>query len=81
MSATLKFVKPEHEDILREYLDQYGVILLFGEESQQKAMDHGYEDDDELVDYEFGGSPDMSVEKVSHESHHALNFMSENPKE
>lgn len=81
MSTTLKFVKPEHEDILREYLDQDGVILLFSEEAQQKAMDHGYENDDELVDYDFGGNPDMVIEKVSYESHHALNFMSENPKE
>tara|TARA_B100002049_G_scaffold45730_1_gene31928 strand:+ start:20544 stop:20789 length:246 start_codon:yes stop_codon:yes gene_type:complete len=79
MSATLKFVKPEHEDILREYLDNEGVVLVFGKEAQQDAIKHGYEDNEELDGYDFGGEADIFVEKASNKSHNAFNFMAENP--
>ena len=64
MAAYVKFVKKEHEEILREYLDNEGVVLIFPE-----AQKYAKEMHDELIDYSFGGEADTFVDKVWDEEH------------
>ena len=63
MSTTLRFVKPEHASILREYLADGAVALFFDEEIEQ-AKSLGYNDEDQLEDYDFGGDPDSLIEHM-----------------
>ncbi|MCF2903090.1 hypothetical protein L1267_22225 [Pseudoalteromonas sp. OFAV1] len=74
MSTTLRFVKPEHASILREYLADGAVALFFDEEIEQ-AKSLGYNDEDQLEDYDFGGDPDSLIEKVSSPHHHIFECM------
>lgn len=70
MSTIVRFVKPEHEEILRDYLSDDGVSLIFGQEAQKHFADHDIEDGDEVEDYDFGGDADILVERVSTKEHH-----------
>ena len=70
MSATIKYVKPEHVEILQEYLSDEGVALIFPE-AQKKAKRLGMQDGDQ-VNYDFGGEADTVVEKVSNTHHYLL---------
>ncbi|HDV5593716.1 TPA: hypothetical protein RI785_002434 [Vibrio cholerae] len=68
MSTTIKFVKPEHEEILREYLDKNNVALVFGKELQEKLESKDIEDGEE-VDYDPSMSSDVIVEVVTTTKH------------
>ncbi|EGR3229389.1 hypothetical protein ACXHQ0_16455 [Vibrio antiquarius] len=68
MSTTVKFVKPEHEEILREYLDKSNVALVFGKELQEKLESKDIEDGEE-VDYDPSMSSDVIVEVVTTTEH------------
>lgn len=74
--ATVRFVEPEHVDILRDYLgcnDGGAVVLVYPD--AQTAVENAGLTDGESVDYSFGGGdPDLMVEVVSSESHY---FVSE----
>ena len=71
MAAYVKFVKPEHVEILNEYLVEEGVALIFPE-AQAKAEARGLTDG-QLIDYDFGGEADLFVEKVRADDHYFLN--------
>lgn len=67
---SITFVDPDHADILRKYLNKRGVVLIFPE-AQAAAQACGLNDgDDTPEDYDFGGDPDVSVEKVSSPQHY-----------
>lgn len=68
MAAYVKFVKKEHVKILREYLDNEGVALIFPE-AQKYAKEMGLENN-ELTDYDFGGESDIFVDTVWNEEHY-----------
>ena len=70
MAAEIKFVKPEHVEILNEYLSAQGVALIFPE-VQKAAKEKGLKDGDD-VDYDFGGEADVWVEKVHSTQHYIL---------
>ena len=70
MAATIKFVKPQHVQILHEYLSDEGVALIFPE-AQRKAKHVNLNDGDQ-VDYDFGGEADVFVEKVLSNDHYLL---------
>lgn len=76
---TIKFVKEEHVDILLEYLDAPGVVLLFPS-ARGEATRLGIEDGDCTPDdYDFGGEADVWVELVTRPNHYLLTHMG--PKE
>lgn len=67
---SIVFVDPEHASILRQYLDQPAVILIFPE-AQAQAQACGLSDGDNPPDdYNFGGDPDVIIEKVSSPGHY-----------
>ncbi|WP_347363873.1 hypothetical protein [Vibrio vulnificus] len=68
MSTTIKFVKPEHEEILRKYLDKSNVALVFGKELQEKLESKDIEDGEE-VDYDPSMNSDVIVEVVTTTEH------------
>lgn len=70
MSTTIRFVKPEHEEILRDYLADSGVSLIFGSDTQAHFEENDITDGDEINDYDFGGEADIYVERVSTPEHH-----------
>lgn len=76
MSATARYVKPEHADILRDYLSDEGVALIMPE-AQEEAKSAGIEDNDYLDDYDFGGEADRMVEVVSDSDHMVFAFKNE----
>lgn len=55
MSTTIRFVKPEHEEILRDYLADSGVSLIFGSDTQAHFEENDITDGDEIDDYDFVG--------------------------
>lgn len=67
---SIVFVDPEHAAILRQYLDKPAVILVFPE-AQAQAQACGLNDGDDTPDsYNFGGDPDVIIEKVSSPAHY-----------
>lgn len=74
--STVRFVSPEHVDILRDYLgaDSAGAVVLIYPEMQEKVTSLGIEDGDD-VDYNFGGQSDLMVDTVSCLSHHFISEM------
>ncbi len=81
MSATLKFVRPEDQAILREYLEDEGTVLIMNEALKTRAIELGYRDGDQLDGYDFGGEADRAVEMASSEQHLAFEFMRNDPAE
>ncbi|KZX78308.1 hypothetical protein A3715_19350 [Oleiphilus sp. HI0009] len=67
MGAKIRFVAPEHEEIIKEYLQDDGVILVMTN-TTEKAVDAGVEDGDE-IDYEFGGEANYLVDVVCYKDH------------
>lgn len=65
----VRFVKPEHVDILREYLDDNCVVLIYPDQ-QEKAISLGIEDEEHLDGYDFGGDSDIIVDRVADDNHH-----------
>lgn len=72
--AKVIYVKPEHRDVLREYLGagDGGVVLLMNDEVVKKAEASGIDDGDSLHGYDFGGDADLWVEVVSSADHYAF---------
>lgn len=71
----IKFVKEEHVDILLEYLDAPGVVLLFPS-ARGEAARLGIEDGDCTPDdYDFGGEADVWVDLVIDPNHYLLTHM------
>jgi len=71
----IKFVKEEHVDILLEYLDAPGVVLLFPS-AREEAARLGIEDGDYTPeDYDFGGEADVWVDLVTRPNHYLLTHM------
>lgn len=68
--STVRFVEPEHVEVLREYLgsDDGGALVLVYPEAQAEAVKSGLSDGD-FVDYAFGGESDLMVDIVSTENH------------
>lgn len=67
MAAKVKYVKEEHAEILKEYLDSDGVALVFPEcreQAQQRGLEHN-----QTVDYDYGGEADVFVDKVTSTDH------------
>jgi hypothetical protein len=72
MSAIIRLVPAHDYEILEKYLED-GVILiptdvaktLFGKDAQKL-------DDVELLDYNFGGEPDVYADTVCSASHYAV---------
>jgi hypothetical protein len=67
MSTRTKFVHPDHVAILEQYLSGEAVALIYPA-VQNAAKERGV-DDEMLVDYDFGGDPDLLVDVVSDPSH------------
>lgn len=74
--STIRFVSPEHVDILRNYLgaDSAGAVVLIYPEIQKKVTSLGIEDGDD-VDYDFGGQGDLMVDIVSSPTHYFIGEM------
>ena len=70
MAARIKFVKKADAEILRSYLDEAGIALVFPG-TQTKAKKAGLKPGD-MVDYDFGGEADVFVEIVSDPNHYIL---------
>lgn len=66
--ATVRFVSKAHADILRDYLgsDEGGAVVLVLPQAQKKVSALGIDDGD-VVSYNFGAEPDLSVEMVSND--------------
>jgi len=71
MSAVVRFVKPEHVEVLQEYLCHEGVILIFPP-AQNKAIRNGWKDRDFASGYDFGGEGDTWVDKLYDANHFFL---------
>lgn len=74
MAAIIKFVKPEHVEILNDYLsssDSPAGIALVYPDQQAQATKLGLEDG-EQTDYDFGGDADVWLDKVNHDDHYLL---------
>ncbi len=72
MSTVVKFVEPEHEAILRQYLDGKNVTLVFGKELQD-ALDAKDLGDGEEIDYEASTLySDVIVEMAESKDHPAM---------
>lgn len=80
--STVRFVSPEHVDILRDYLgaDSAGAVVLIYPEAQEKVTSLGIEDGDD-VDYDFGGESDLMVDVVSAPTHYFIGEMDPNANE
>lgn len=76
--ATVRFVKPEHVDILRDYLgsDDGGAVVLVYPEMQPTVEALNAEDGDES-DYDFGGESDLMVDVVSSEQSYFISHLRE----
>lgn len=68
MGAYVKFVKPEHVEIIEEYLDEEGVVLVMPE-MHELAEDRGFEDGQLEMSYDFGGEADRWVDIVRNKHH------------
>jgi hypothetical protein len=77
---SVRFVQPEHVDILREYLSDSATILIYPQ-AQQKATEMGVEDGDPIDGYDFGGDSDMIVDKVASERHLFFSTLDEKTKQ
>lgn len=80
MAATVKFVKPEHEEILRQYIptgDDEGVVLVFGKENQESLKEKEIEDQ-EFVPYDFGGNADCWIDTITNKQHTFFTFVKDN---
>ncbi len=81
MSTTDLFVKPEHAEILAQYIprenESSGITLIYDEEVQSQLTEAGIEDGDN-VDYDFGGDPDVYVDTVNRTDHTFLNAVMNN---
>ena len=77
MAAYVKFVKPEHADIIREYLSEEGTILVMPE--MQKTLINMGIDCSSVerypTDYDFGGESDKMVDIVSNDDHYFINYL------
>ena len=68
MAAIIKYVKPEHVEVLDEYLNHGGVALIYPD-VQPNAQRAGLTNN-KSVKYEFGGQADILVEKVESQYHY-----------
>jgi hypothetical protein len=68
MAAIIKYVRTEDVDILKKYLSDGGVALIFPK-AQKKAAKMDMHNDD-YIDYDFGGEPDVAVEMVITKDHY-----------
>ena len=76
MASMIKFVKPEHAEILSQYLPfgiNQGVTLVFGKESQAKASEQGLADGKLDDTYDFMGDADCLLDMIDSPDHPALN--------
>jgi hypothetical protein len=62
------FVKPEHKEIIEEYLARDAVLIL-EKKMQDKLRALGVEDGEHDDDYDFGGEPDVALDIVRNENH------------
>jgi hypothetical protein len=80
---SIRFVKPEHVDILRDYLDNNCIVLIYPEQ-QEKARELGVEDGDDFSDhqgYDFGGDSDVIIDRVASDDHYFFMQLAENKEE
>lgn len=70
----VRYVKPEHVEILRDYLNSAdaGAVVLVYPEMQSAVAEHAIEDGDNVEDYNFGGEADFVVDAVTN---HQAYFM------
>jgi hypothetical protein len=70
---TIRFVQPEHVDILRQYLDSNAVVLVYPDQ-QEKVEQLGVSDGDSISDlpYDFGGDSDIIIDRVASDEHHFI---------
>ena len=74
MSAIIRLVPTQDYEILKKYLEDAVILIptgvaktLFGKDAQKL-------DDVELLDYNFGGEPDVYADTVCSASHYAVDL-------
>lgn len=77
MAATVRFVKPEHEEVIREYIkpSETGIILVMPKAINEFKKKNII--DDQVIEYDFGGDSDYAVDVVEDETHYAISELSE----
>jgi hypothetical protein len=71
---SVKFVKPEHVEIIREYLVDNSALVLVMPNVQDNVTSRGIEDGTPLSEigedgYDFGGESDVIIDIVSSDLH------------
>lgn len=76
--AVLRFVPKSDWEVLKNYLNDKGVILIPEENTKGIEKLKQYElDDYEDVWYDFGGEADIWVDIASHEDHYVIKKLCE----
>lgn len=77
--ATVRFVKPEHVAIMRDYLgsNDGGAVVLIYPEMQEAVAAQGVDDEDD-VDYDFGGGDsDLQIDVIASKEHYFMGEISQ----